>query len=94
MKGKIHNPDRLVLAPFWQMNATEVAALQMSVQEYAFLLEWTSYGPDGDEGPIKRTLGELDTDHLEAILITQCGLSPEYRAAILYILKDRYLFQL
>ncbi len=94
MKGKMQSPDTLMAAPFWQMNATQVAALQMSVQDYAHELEWTSYGPDGDEGPIKRTLVELDTDHLEAILITQPGISPEYRAAILYILKDRYLFQL
>lgn len=87
-------PDAIVGAPYWQLNATDVAKLQYEVQEYAHELEWTNYGPTGKDLPFKSTLVELDTDHLEAILITQVGISPEYRAAILYILKDRYQGQL
>lgn len=73
------------------LTADEVAALQAEVREQKAwnTLTWGSFGREG-KGPCKlRTLGELDTDHLEAILITQ-PCPHTHRAAILELLKIRY----
>lgn len=54
-------------------------------------LKWGTYGPEG-RGPLRMVyLIDLDTDHLENILITQPHISNRYAAAILQILKCRYL---
>lgn len=51
---------------------------------------WGSYGPAADQPLNVRTLEDLDTEHLENILITQRHLSNEYAASILMLLKQRY----
>lgn len=66
----------------------------MSESELNQLLDdtlWTSYGRDG-KGPAKnRPLRELDTDHLENILVTQSHVPFVVRKSILHLLKQRYL---
>lgn len=51
---------------------------------------WGSYGLSGRDALKYRPLIELDTNHLENILITQPQITPAYRATILHILKSRY----
>lgn len=74
------------------MTAVEVAQLKCRVRsEKAWeTLRWANYGPDGDSPREETTLADLDTDHLEAILITQPQISPEYRAAILELIRLRW----
>lgn len=83
-------PGILLEVPYVPLNADQVAALQRAIPEHLDDFEWGSYGRNGDELLKKRKLVDLDTDHLEAILITQPQTSPAYRAAILHILKGRY----
>lgn len=52
--------------------------------------QWGAYGPEGESGLSHKPLRELSTPHLENILITQPQISPEVRAIILYLLKQRY----
>lgn len=61
-----------------------------TLDELANTKLWGTFGPDG-VGPMRmRTLGSLDTEHLENILITQKQISTIYSAVILHILKGRY----
>jgi hypothetical protein len=54
---------------------------------------WGTMGPEG-KGPRQfLPLCELETDHLENILITQRHISFETSLVILFILKDRYINQ-
>ena len=57
-------------------------------------LTWGTFGPNQNEQVQRKLLIELETDHLENILITQVHIPPVYRAIILEILKDRYIFGL
>ena len=72
--------------------ASEVAQMQADARQYSLWnsLAWGSYGKKGKDVKTVRVLGDLDTDHLEAILITQDNISFEMRAAILELLKIRY----
>ncbi|RDJ34934.1 MAG: hypothetical protein DWQ19_08860 [Crenarchaeota archaeon] len=70
--------------------AEQVKELQESVPGMLGAMTWTSYGPKGRSKAETRKIVELDTDHLEAILITQPQITPLLRAAILHILKGRY----
>jgi hypothetical protein len=74
------------------MSALEVAQLKTRVREQARWdeIEWGNYGPDGDQPLEKKVLADHDTDHLEAILITQPHLGNELRAIILELLKIRW----
>ncbi len=51
---------------------------------------WGSRGPTGDEPRHDRKLAELDTEHLENILICQPHIGNRYRAAIMYLLRERW----
>lgn len=52
-------------------------------------LEWGTYGPEGDGELQIKKLVDLDTDHLEQLLIMPTGAS-SVRKVILHILKQRY----
>ena len=55
-------------------------------------LKWGTYGPNGD-GELKvKSFSELDTEHLENIVITQPITELQIRV-ILHILKKRYVTQ-
>lgn len=53
-------------------------------------LTWGTYGKEG-KSPLKcRWLDDLDTEHLENILITQRHIPQVYSLVIVTILKERY----
>ena len=52
-------------------------------------MKWGSYGKDGKSQRRMLSLGEMDTDHIEAILETQKHISKFYRAAFLMELALR-----
>ena len=52
-------------------------------------LRWGTYGPTGTDRLSIKYLNDLDTDHLENILVTQYEITELYRKVILYILKRR-----
>jgi hypothetical protein len=52
-------------------------------------MTWGSYGPNGDQPKRILKLGEMDTDHIEAILKTQDHIGKFYRAAFLMELALR-----
>jgi len=83
---------RIIEVSFQPMTAIEVKQLKnrVAAEKVWETLRWGNYGPDGDCDKEVKTLADCDTDHLEAILITQPQISPEYRAAILELLKIRY----
>jgi hypothetical protein len=86
-------PMNIIEVPYVYLNAEQVADLQKKVceEESWKHLRWGNHGPKGDQDATEfKTLADCDTDHLEAILITQPQLPPEYRAAILELLKTRY----
>ena len=60
-------------------------------ERFANELKWGTYGPDG-QGELKiKSLNELDTNHLENIIITQ-GQAPDiYKATIIYLIKKRWI---
>jgi len=61
------------------------------VIEFSKKLKWGTYGPNGDQ-PVKiRYLYDLDTEHLENILVTQGHIGPIYIRTILVLLKHRYI---
>jgi hypothetical protein len=53
-------------------------------------LEWRTYGKDGKGEGVIKALNDLDTDHLENILITQRHIHVIYSKTILHILKRRW----
>ena len=53
-------------------------------------LPWGTYGPNGDQERTVKILNDLDTDHLENILITQRQIHVVYSKTILHILKRRW----
>ena len=83
-------PSITIDVAYVPMSADQVASLQRAIPNYLGAFEWGSHGRNGDEPLKQRKLVEMDTDHLEAVLITQSQISPAYRAAILHILKGRY----
>lgn len=54
---------------------------------------WGTRGPTGTDEVRQVYLADLATDHLEAILATQPQIGNEYRAAIMGLLKERWIFQ-
>ena len=56
----------------------------------AAVTKWGTYGPNGDQPRVDKPLNQLDTDHLENILITQRHISWQISCVILHILKNRY----
>jgi hypothetical protein len=56
-------------------------------------LPWGTYGKNGDQDRVVKFLGDLDTDHLENILITQRQIHVIYSKTILHILKRRWKAQ-
>jgi hypothetical protein len=74
------------------LNAEQVDELKANARNDQLwnLLPWGSYGKTGKETRRCRVIAELETDHLEAILITQPHVTPQYRATILELLKERY----
>jgi len=74
------------------LSADQVKDLQRKVNDTQAWkqLKWGSHGPEGKDPKQIRTLNDLDTDHLEAILITQPHIGNTYRAAILALLHRRY----
>lgn len=54
-------------------------------------LNWGTFGRSGTEPLVFKTLCELDTDHIENIIITQGHtISPIYAKVMLFMLKNRY----
>ena len=56
----------------------------------AAFLTWGTYGPNGDQPLTHKSLADLDTEHLENIIISQPHVLPHFKAAILCELKKRY----
>lgn len=77
-----------------QLTRDECKRLKERAKTLAPALTWGTFGPNQNEQVQRKLLIELETDHLENILITQVHIPPVYRAIILEILKDRYIFGL
>jgi hypothetical protein len=58
--------------------------------ENAKKLAWGTHGKIGKDSLKWIELGDADTGHLEAIIMSQTHLNNMYRKAILLILKERY----
>jgi hypothetical protein len=54
-------------------------------------LTWGTNGSEGSEPTKTLWLDDLETYHLENIIITQYQIKPLYKLVILVILKERYL---
>lgn len=76
------------------LTADQCESLKKSVKDREQEFVWGSFSPEGpdEDGLEKSTLDKLTTQHLENILLTQCYISMEYKAAILMLLKKRYDF--
>jgi hypothetical protein len=85
-------PSGKMLVKYEPLSADGVKELQATVVENEAWdhLDWGTYGPEGKGPKETKKLAELDTDHLEAILITQPHLGNYYRATILALLQQRY----
>lgn len=57
---------------------------------YAKRLRWGTFGPTGLRPMEVRYLIDLDTDHLQNILMTQDSCPYLYRRVIIHILKNRW----
>lgn len=81
-----------VTVSYEPMTALEVARLQTLVREEKAweTINWGNHGPENDQPVERKTLAECDTNHLEAILITQPHLGNRLRAAILELLRIRW----
>jgi len=78
--------------PYAPIGAARVKDLQKHVRlvgRWKTVL-WGTYGPEGTCSLKKKPLSDLETDHLEAILITQPQIEPWLKATILELLKIRY----
>lgn len=81
-----------IRVPYNYLNSRKVQELKTNVRkerrwEFAY---WGNYGRNGDQNLEVKTFDECDTEHLEAILITQPHLSPIDKATILELLKERW----
>ena len=70
--------------------AADVEAFKTAVAEGLDEYQWGTFGPEADQPMTVRLLKDLDTEHLENILITQNQIGVEYRAAIILLLRERY----
>ena len=59
------------------------------LDELASLTRWGTYGPTGDKPMQARFLSDLDTDHLENILVTQKHIDFMCSKIILHLIKKR-----
>lgn len=74
---------------YFMPSIPSVSSKELTLEE-AKMLQWVTCGKSGTD-PLKIiTLGEAETEHLEAIFETQPQLSRLYRKALLLILKERY----
>lgn len=55
--------------------------------------KWKTYGPSGSGELTEKNLVDLETAHLENILITQPQIDNDTAAAILFILRSRYQYR-
>ena len=54
-------------------------------------LKWGSYGRQGErKSPVYKNIEDLDTNHIENIMINQRHYDARYAIAFLDILKERY----
>lgn len=72
------------------LDAKECEQLKLEIVDKIPEMTWGTFGPDGDQPLQYKPLAELDTDHLENILISQPTLNTNFKAAIVVILKNRY----
>jgi hypothetical protein len=74
------------------MNTNQCEALKVEAAKRNGSSTWGTLGPFGElREHVYKPLKELETDHLENILISQSQISPELKAEILHLLKwDRY----
>ena len=59
------------------------------LDELASTMPWGTFGPDGIRPMEVRYLSDLDTDHLENILVTQKHIDFIYSKVILHLIKKR-----
>ena len=59
------------------------------LDELAATMPWGSFGSDGIRPREVRYLSDLDTDHLENILVTQKHIDFIYSKVILHLIKKR-----
>ena len=88
----IVDPDggKWMTVKYQYLTAEQCVALKAAVDGHEDGYTWGSRGPDGGEELNERPLTDLDTDHLENILITQPQIDNARAAAILSILRKRY----
>lgn len=80
---------RPLVVPYQYLFPSECDRLKAEAEPEAHV--WGTYGPEM-AGPLRWvSLPQLETDHLENILITQRHLDPALVAAILKLLHERYL---
>jgi hypothetical protein len=63
------------------------------LEDLSYTLKWGTFGLNGDQPRVDKPLRDLDTDHLENILVTQRHIAWQTSLVILHILKDRYINQ-
>jgi hypothetical protein len=68
----------------------ECRELKAKAKWLAFEMQWGTLGEDGRGEPEFIKLRDLETDHLENILVTQHHIQSNVKATILHILKRRY----
>jgi len=71
-------------------NECETLKIKAIVEQVVHKYPWGTTGPELNHPLQYKLLSMLDTDHLENIIISQ-SLNPAVRAAILMLLKRRYL---
>ncbi len=63
--------------------------LESDFEEIRYYIQWGTYGKDGNQPYKKKSLCDLDTDHIKAILKTQLQISNVLRACFKEELKYR-----
>jgi hypothetical protein len=78
--------------PCVYLTAKECEELKRTAGDQLNDMTWGTFGPDGTEPLAIKTLRELDTEHLENILITQpsTGNFLLFKAAAILVLRERY----
>jgi hypothetical protein len=64
-------------------------ATDQELDELANILQWGSYGINGDEGKKVRMICSLDTDHIANILVDQHHIGVLYRKVLLHVYTKR-----
>ena len=89
------SPRNFNMTPTEGMALTELTKqlnsyTQKELDDASKRLQWGTFGPDGQRPMQVRYLNDLDTDHLENIMVTQPQITPIYKKVILHILKLRW----